>query len=238
MKLRLLLSTILLLGGARLGAAQDCGLYYDLRKGGTYELTTYDQRDQLTGRMTQEIRAAKTSGGKTTAVVHQQVFDKKNKPSTAADYAVECQAGVVRLDLRSLLNPQASPQSPAANVDAQVTGDLLELPAHPKPGTALKDGTVTVAMRDKQSGMAMSTTTISVSNRQVVGSETVKTPAGSFACTKLTQDVLVKAGLGALAIPFNLRTVEWYAPGVGCVRSESYRKDKLVGYMLLTVVAK
>ena len=219
---------------SRAGMAQDCGLYYDLRKGGVYELTTFDNRDQPSGRLVQEVREAKTSGGKTTALIHQQVFDKKGKPSATNDYSVECQAGLVRLDMRAMMNPQANAQSAQPDMDVQVSGDFLELPAQPKQGTTLKNGTMTVAMRDKKSGVALSTTTISISNRRVEGTETIKTEAGSFACTKISQDVLMKTGMGNLAIPFTMRTVEWYAPGVGAVRSETYRKDKLMGYTLLT----
>ncbi|SHK09754.1 TapB family protein [Hymenobacter psychrotolerans] len=232
MKTLLLLSLALLTGPMSL--AQDCGLYYDLRKGGTYELTTFDSRDQPSGRVVQEVREANTAGGKTTALIHQQVFDKKGKPSASNDYTVECQAGLVRLDMRAIMNPQAPGQNPQADMDVQVSGDFLELPAQLKPGSTLKNGTMTVAMRDKKSGTAISTTTISISNRRVEGTETIKTEAGSFACTKISQDVLMKTGIGNLAIPFSMRTVEWYAPGVGAVRSETYRKDKLLGYSLLT----
>ncbi|HEX8425850.1 hypothetical protein [Hymenobacter sp.] len=240
MKKPLLLSFLLLVTVVVAPAVkgQDCGLYYDLRKGGVYELTAYDNHDQLTGRIMQEVRQAKTSKGKTTAVIHQQVTDKKGKAGSSSDYTVECEAGVVRLDMRTMLSPQMTLGSPQNTMQAEVTGDFLELPAVLKPGTQLKNGSMTAVLRDEKSGVAISTTTINISNRHVESTETIKTAAGSFACTKVVQDMQVKVGIGGLAIPVNMRTADWYAPGVGVVRSETYRKDKLMSYTLLTALPK
>lgn len=221
-------------------AAQDRGMYYDLRKGGSYQRTTYDAKGQATGRIIQAVNNVQTSGGKTTATLHQQVFNKKDQLTTEGDFTVECQAGLVRMDMRTLMGAQTTPGTPKqqADMDMELTGDILELPATLKPGSALKDGTMTATLRDRKSGVALSTTTISVSNRKVEGAEPVETAAGTFQCVKVSQDMLLKAGLDALAIPFALRSVEWYAPGVGAVRSETYRKDKLMGYSLLTATPR
>ncbi|MFD2785624.1 TapB family protein [Hymenobacter rubripertinctus] len=233
MKILLLL---LLAGGLLLPAspapAQNCGHYYNLEQGGRYELTTYDSRDRVTGRIVQEVGKVTTQTGKTTAQMHQQTFDKQNKLVSQADFTVECQAGLVRLDMRALFNPQGSPGA-AKGANVQVTGDLLELPANLQPGTPLKNGSMTATM-SSQPGLPASTTVISVTNRKVESNEALTTAAGSFKCAKISQDMEVKMGIGALALPFAMHTVEWYSPGVGPVRSETYRKDKLLGYTVLT----
>jgi hypothetical protein len=233
-------SFVLLLAVALTGAlpsavlAQDCGLYFDLRKGGTYELTTYDGRNEPTGRITQKILDAKTTAGRTQATVHQEVFDKKDKLSSQADYTVECQAGIVRVDMRALLNAQS--MQAYKDMDAKVTGDFLEIPARAKPGTSLKDGTMNMALSDKKSGTVLTTVTIAISNRKVEAVEPQKTPAGSFSCTRISQDMQMTARTAGLGIPFTMHTVEWYAAGVGTVRAETYRKDRLMSYTLLTAV--
>ena len=235
--MKIILLRLLLAGGLLLPVlptlAQNCGHYYNLEQGGRYELTTYDNRDRVTGRIVQEVGQVTTQNNKTTAQMHQQTFDKQNKVISQADFTVECQAGLVRFDMRALFNPQAGRTTAAPGAKVQVTGDLLELPANLQPGTPLKNGTMTATM-SSQPGLPASTTVIAITNRKVEGNEPLKTTAGSFNCAKISQDMEVKMGIGPLAIPFAMRTVEWYAPGVGPVRSETYRKDKLLGYTVLT----
>jgi len=72
-----------------------------------------------------------------------------------------------------------------------------------------------------------------VKNRQVGNRETLTTPAGKFDCIKIKQDVVTKTGFTV-----TIETVQWYAEGVGVVKSESYRKDKLIGYSELTKLEK
>ncbi|KUG06115.1 TapB family protein [Solirubrum puertoriconensis] len=214
-------------------AAQDCGLYRDLRKTGTYELTTYDAKQQPTGRVRQEVRNVKASGGRTQASVHQQVLDKQNQPVSESEFGVECQAGLVRIDMRSMLNPEQ--MKGYKDMELTATGDFLELPATPKAGSTLPDGTLNLQMSDKKSGTRLGNMRMLVSNRKVEATDApVTTPAGSFRCVKVSQDLRMETGIGGMSIPVTMRSVEWYAPGVGSVRSETYRKDKLMGYTVLT----
>jgi hypothetical protein len=225
----------LLLAGACLlatPAQAQCGYFHDLKAGSRFELTTYDSRDRTTGRIAHEVGTVDQKGGTTTAQMHQQVFDEKDKLISKADYSVECRSGLMRLDLRALFNPQTASAGLGTGATAQVTGDLLELPAELQPGTSLKDASMTAAVSGQ--GMPTSTTVITVTNRKVEALEPQTTPAGTFKCAKISQDMEVRMGIGRLSIPMSLRTVEWYAPGVGAVRSETYRKNKLVSYSLLT----
>jgi hypothetical protein len=76
---------------------------------------------------------------------------------------------------------------------------------------------------------------VEITDRKVLGKETMQTSAGSFPCLILSQRVKSKIMM------FNVEATskEWYAEGVGMVRSESYdKKGKLTSYSVLTALTK
>ena len=75
---------------------------------------------------------------------------------------------------------------------------------------------------------------LTIYNRKVDAEESLKTPAGTFNCVKISQSQHLKA-----MISMDTNSIEWYAEGVGLVRSESYnKKGKLMGYSLLTAFSE
>jgi hypothetical protein len=75
---------------------------------------------------------------------------------------------------------------------------------------------------------------VNLSNRKCAAIESVTTPAGTFECYKITQDVEAKAIVKVLATD-----ITWLAEGVGVVKSESYdKKGKLMGSSQLTKFEK
>ena len=75
---------------------------------------------------------------------------------------------------------------------------------------------------------------ISISNRKVEAAENLTTPAGTFECYKISCDVAIK-----MMINVKTKSIEWYAKGVGMVKSESYNTDgKLMGSNVLTSFKK
>jgi hypothetical protein len=58
--------------------------------------------------------------------------------------------------------------------------------------------------------------------------EDVTVPAGTFKCHKITQTVATTGYIGRKEVIS--KTVSWYAPGIGTVKTETYdAKDKLQG---------
>jgi hypothetical protein len=94
----------------------------------------------------------------------------------------------------------------------------------------LKDATLTA--RVASGGMTLFTMNVEVSNRKVIGQEKITTPAGTFECVKLSQDVKTK-----MIVNVEASSVDWYAEEIGLVRSESFNTSgKLLGYSELTKV--
>lgn len=214
--------------------AQDCSLF-SMKKGSSYEMTSYDHKDRVTNRVVQHVTDVTTSAGVVTATLHQQQFDDKGKPVMESDYTIECSGGTLRLDMRAMAN-SAQMQKGMEGMQVEITGDKLDMPLNPTVGQKLPDGTFSMKGTDKNSGMAMMTMNMHITDRLVAGREKQTTPAGSFDCVKVSQMMKMENIAMGIPIRFDARSISWYAPGVGPVRTESYRGDKLMGYTLLTKI--
>ena len=74
-----------------------------------------------------------------------------------------------------------------------------------------------------------------VTNRKVESIEDVTVTGGSFKCYKFTSDVNVSA----MGFKTKTKSAEWYAKGIGVVKSESYDKNGSVqSHMELVEVKK
>jgi hypothetical protein len=85
-------------------------------------------------------------------------------------------------------------------------------------------------MQASMNGMSLIKLNMNITDRSVVTSEVVKTPAGSFDCMKIVQTTSMD-GLGKSTY----ESASWYAKGVGMVRTENYdKKGELDTYTELT----
>ena len=72
--------------------------------------------------------------------------------------------------------------------------------------------------------------TLKENNRKVTGKESVTTPAGTWDAWKISYDGQFRAKIGPIGIPVNFKAIEWYVPGFGIVKTETYSKNgKLEG---------
>jgi hypothetical protein len=101
-----------------------------------------------------------------------------------------------------------------------------------KAGDLLKNGDMKIAF--SSGGMTIMNMSFSVTNRKVEAVESVTTPAGTFDCYKISFDVATK-----MMVNVKTKGVEWYAKGVGMVKTETYSTDgKLLGSNILTSIKK
>ncbi len=74
-----------------------------------------------------------------------------------------------------------------------------------------------------------------IENRKVEAKETITTPAGTFECYKISSEISSKVAF----VNQKFKSVDWFAKGVGMVRTETYdKKGKLESYALLTKFEK
>jgi hypothetical protein len=116
-------------------------------------------------------------------------------------------------------------------MEVSVEGGSLEMPSGMKAGDMLKDGDLKMSF--SSGGMNVMNMAVSVTNRKVEAVENLTTPAGTFECYKISYDIATKM----MGINVKMKGIEWYAKGVGMVKSETYNKDaKLQGSMVLNAL--
>ncbi len=216
--------------------AQSCQLG-DLKKGSTLEMTSYDAKNKVTGRSMQAVTDVANANGNIKVTFHQQQFDQKNKPVMEGDYSLECSGNLLRLDMRAMMGQGESMRS-MENLDFEMEGDKLEIPINPTVGQKLPDGLLTMRAADKSSQMVMMSSRMNLTNRVAEAKESLTTPAGTFQCIRVKQHMNMENKAMGIPMRFEMESVSWYAPGIGQVKTETYRKDKLVGTTVLTKFAK
>lgn len=221
----LLLAPVLLL------AQTDCKPFVPLKKGAKWELTNYTQKGKETGKTAYELVDVVESGSNTTFTIKTTSFDKKGKETYTNQFEAYCKDGKFEFDMAFKINAE-SMQS-YQNMDVSVDASEYVIPSlEAAPGTTLPDGNLKVTVAG--GGPLNINITVEVTDRKVEAKEEIKTPAGTFSCIKLSQTISTKTIMKVQG-----SSTEWYAEGIGLVRSESYNKaGKLMGYSELTKLEK
>jgi hypothetical protein len=228
---------LLLLTPGSSARSQDCSKYLFLQQGKTIEVTNYNKKGEPSGRNVYTVSNVSSSGGTTTGTLSSQMFDKKERPTNTSTSTVKCTGGLIQMDMKFML-----PDGPAGKMSsAQVsgTGGILEYPPTMKAGDTLKSGYV-VLSNSNNNGLGGpggppgpppppnpfgggSTLTMWIYNRQVIGQESVTTAAGTWNCTKITYKSKVNYKSGPFPATINIDVTEWYAPGVGIIKTQTDR---------------
>jgi hypothetical protein len=216
------------MAGFTLSMAQTCSGFYYFNNN-EVEMTLYDKSDKENGKVVYKISNVRNEGGATTSQINSKVFNEKGKELSAAEGKFECRGGVLAVNMKMLM---PSDQGRAVKMDAAVKDVYLEYPSNMSVGSTLKDGEFSIDMSGG-SPIAMSMT-FRATNRKVESRESVTSPAGTWECFKITSEQSIKTVIG-----INFSVVEWFAPGFGVVKSETYNKGgKKMGATLLTKVTK
>jgi len=113
--------------------------------------------------------------------------------------------------------------------ETKVETENVTIPTNAKPGDVLPDGKVVATIITP--GMPI-TITVNLTNRKVEANETITTPAGTFNCLKITYDFSLK-----MLLTLRGKAAQWYADGVGLVKTENYnKKGKLTGFSQVTKI--
>ena len=80
---------------------------------------------------------------------------------------------------------------------------------------------------------------MNITGRTVGDKESINVPAGAYNAFKINQDMEMQTKAMGMNMPATrIQTVEYFVPGVGMVRSESYRNGKLMSYSVLNKLSK
>jgi uncharacterized protein DUF3108 len=204
--------------------------YMPFKEGLSFEMTNYGKKGKVLSSNKSKVASLDDADDGFIAVVETETFDKKGESFANGSYTMKCSDGIIYLDMSAMLDPQA--MAGFSSMEAEISGNALEIPNHLSVGQILPDGTM--EMKISSGGVKMITIRMSITNRKVEAEETITTAAGSFDCIKMSQESELK-----MLIKKKFKTVIWYAKGVGMVRSENYNsKGKIESYSELTKFEK
>lgn len=212
-------------------AAQCSNDYFPVEEGTMFEMTHFDQKGKLTSVAKNTINFAADNGeGGFDIQVHTEVTDKDGDQVTTGDFLMNCKDGVITMDISALVNPAMTNMQ--ADAEISISGAGAIFPKELKPGDELPAGETEIEIATN--GLKFMTIKMNQTNRRVVGRKNITTKAGTFDCIELNHDFEMK-----MLVRKTYSVKEWYAKGVGLVKTETYdKKGKLEGSSELTAFSK
>ena len=210
-------------------SAQKCEFYYPKNKGAELVYKNFDKNGKLTGTSSQKVTDYTETATGSEATITVKTTDAKGKTSPESQLKVKCEGGIFYFDMKGYLN-----QDPNAyqGMDVKMDAQNLEMPSSLKVGDKMKDGWV--KMDVSSGGMKIMSMQIDITDRTVVGKESVTTPAGTFGCLKISQNATTKMGMTITS-----KTTQWMCSGTGMIKTETYSSDgKLAGSTVLEAINK
>ena len=217
--------------------AQDCSTYFPTKKGASLETQSFDKKGKLSGISRFKVLETKNTPDGLRIKANSEIYvpDENNEVSESdtalfnSDLVFYCKNGEFYIDMKEFLNSLHLDQY--KSMDMEMTSKDMALPANPKPGDVLGDGSLIVVIRNN--GIKLVTITLDITNRKVDALEKMTVPAGTFDCVKISYDIHSKIGF----IKSTGKTTIWYAKGIGAVKTENYnKKGKLTDYSELTKI--
>ena len=220
------------MGTIGLMAQSPCQRYFPFEEGVIMEHTYYNKKDKITGVSLQTVEKIEQSENEMIARVNTKQSDDKGKNTLEGSYEVTCKDGTFIMDMSEMLPPQATAALGGGTAEVELNGDGFRLPSKMEVGQTLPDSENTISIAAGPINMAI---TMNFSEQKVEAIESITTSAGTFECIKFSYVADTKMVL----IKTQFKTVNWYAEGVGIVKSLSYdKKGKLESSMELTKFEK
>lgn len=204
--------------------AQSCKDYLLLKNNRKVEMTIYSRKGKEDGKQVWNISNLKTSGKTTTATINSEFFDGKGKSINKAVNEVQCTGGALQMNLKMMLSEAQLKQM--KNATATASGEFIEYPYGMKEGDALKDGSLKIDYT--MDGGMKASMELTITERTVGSKESITSPAGTWECFKITSNQKIVSRIGGIGIPIKMSVTEWFAPGVGVIKTESKYGSTLI----------
>ena len=203
----------------------DCNMYYPLKEGAKFQITTYDKKNKPTSVLDYTVLNIENTASGKVATIKGSAKDKGDKMLTELEYKVTCKDNKLSIDYESLLSPQMMEQF--KEMDYEITGTNLDWPNDISVGQTLPDSNMN--MKISMGGMNMNMV-LNITDRKVTGIENVTTPAGTYECYVITYNTNVDT----MGISHKTSSKQWISKGVGLVKQEDTQKGKVENTSMLT----
>ncbi|MDD2246655.1 MAG: hypothetical protein PHI70_04920 [Proteiniphilum sp.] len=196
----------------------------------TYQ--NFDKKGKSVGKNVYLLESIVDSGNKISVTYLISAYDEKDKLTFSDRITMEQVGDKMYFDMSSFVNKAAFQQDGEIPASVIIEGNGMEIPVIGEASQTLPDADITITAEMGFISMKMTT---KITNRRIEAVEDMTVPAGTFSCMKILGDVSGKA----MGISTSGKNIQWYAAGVGMVKSESYdKKEKLIGYTILTSLKK
>ncbi|WP_020601791.1 hypothetical protein [Spirosoma spitsbergense] len=221
-----LLSLVILSGQTK---AQEC-MGITFKTGMQFEMTTFNTKDKPTGKISYNVNDVHKEGGSTIMDMTAQFEDEKGKQRPPYTVRYTCTGDELVADLSGMMQ---SMQSNMKDMELKMKMNKLIYPSRLSVGQKLGDGQIEAEL--STNGNTMSTMMMTMGNRKVEGTASITTPAGTFDTYKVTSDMDMENRVFGMPIRSSMQVVSYRSNNqILDVKSETYRKGKLIGYTLLT----
>lgn len=214
MKKLILIAAIIL--GVSVSKAQET--FFPTKEGTVLIYKTFDKKDKVTNTIQYTITHLEISGSDMDITYLCESIDPKDKLVFKEEITIHQKGDKLYLDMSNFINKAAFQQNGEIPAEVVVSGNNMEIPLNPQPGDILPDAHVEMALKMGFVNMKISA---DVTNRKVEAIEDVVVKGGSFKSYKFSSDI----NSVAMGIKVRSKSVEWYAKGIGTVKSESYDKN-------------
>lgn len=236
-----LLATAALMGSSD-ARAQDCADHAVFHQGTVMTVAHFNPKGKELGTQTSVTESTAPIDGGVRAEIR-STSRLRGAANDEVTLSMSCAGGDITIDMRSFL---PSDQVKAyEGWEVSFDGNDLVFPSALAAGQKLPDGKMIMTLKmpgaeDAPPGLPTSTRfEVTITNRQVEAQESITTRAGTYDAYKVTFDAQFEM---KGAMPMTIRSasshVEWYVPGVGTVKSETWRKGKLQGRTELAELKK
>ena len=226
MKIRLMVSMVALC--VTYSYAQECSSFFPFEEGAYLEYTNFNKKGKVESITENTVTTITKADGATEAIVGTVLKDKKGKESYSGSYQVFCKDGKLLMDVNTIFNPAM--QQSFSGYEVTIEGDALVFPNVLEVGEVLPDASSEITTA--AGGLNIATMNIDITDRLVEGKSTITTAAGTFECYKISQLTSIR-----MMVSRAYGTVEYFAEGIGVVRSETYdQRGNLQSYMELTAI--
>ncbi|HEU4469535.1 MAG TPA: hypothetical protein VFR58_00505 [Flavisolibacter sp.] len=227
--------TLLLAAFSFKSTKAQCSSYYFMITGSEVVMTIYDKKGAESGKQTWKTGKVKKEGGASSSTVSSVLTDEKGKELAKGSGSFGCTGTSFKADLRMNLPQQQAEMF--QDVETSVGNSYIEYPAAMETGQALSNANLDMDVKNKN-GMSMKVSFVQT-DRKVVSKETIESTAGTWQAYKITYKATITTRMGGIGIPFHFSAVEWFVPGFGIVKTETYsKKGKLMGSTLITSFRK
>lgn len=191
--------------------------FFPTKEGMVLTYKSFDKKEKLSGVMKYTIEKVNINGSDIDITYLCESLDNKEKLVFKEEIMVHQKGDVMYIDMGNFLNKAAFQQDGTIPAEVEVKGNNMEIPLNPSPGQTLPDANIEMSLKMGFMNMKMSA---DVTNRKVEAIEDISVSGGTFKCYKFSSDV----NTVAMGIKVQAKTIEWFAKGIGTVKTESYDK--------------